>query len=236
VLATLPLAGGGSHAMSVAGRWAAVAVPVWPAWPGWPVERGTWRARVRDLSARLLLFAARPDLAAGLDASVVERAKKGDPDAFAEVVRHFDARLRVLAFRLMGDAARTDDVLQEAYVKAFRSLPRFRGDASLGTWLYRITYNACLDELRRGRTVVPLDEASRLASTRTDPADLVLTRRDLAAALDQLPPEQRAAVVLVDAEGLDYTEAGEILGIPRGTVGSRLNRAHASLRRMLEAS
>jgi RNA polymerase sigma-70 factor (ECF subfamily) len=201
---------------------------------GVPASVPRWWNRLRTMVAGLLL-ASGADVPADVDPSVLARARKADPDAFAELVGHYDGRLRALAFRLLGDAARTDDVLQEAYVKAFRSLDRFRGEASLGTWLYRITYNACLDELRRGRPVVPLEEASRHAGQQSDPADTAVTRSDLAAALAQLPADQRAAVVLVDAQGMDYAEAGEILGIPRGTVASRLNRAHASLRRLLAA-
>ena len=201
---------------------------------GVPAPMPRWWDRLRALVAGLVL-ASGPEVSADVDPSVLARARQADPDAFAELVTHYDGRLRALAFRLLRDAAGTDDVLQEAYVKAFRSLDRFRGDASLGTWLYRITYNACLDELRRGRPVVPLEEASHHATQHSDPADTAVARSDLDAALGQLPPAQRAAVVLVDAQGMGYAEAGEVLGIPRGTVASRLNRAHASLRRLLAA-
>ena len=201
---------------------------------GVPAPAARWWSSLRHLVTGLLL-ASRPQVATDVDPSVVARARGGDPAAFTDLVRHYDGRLRALAFRLLGDAPRTDDVLQEAYVKAFRSLDRFRGDASLGTWLYRITYNACLDELRRGRPVVPLEEASPHAAVSSDPAGTAVARRDLAAALAQLPADQRAAVVLVDAEGMDYAEAAEVLGIPKGTVASRLHRAHATLRRLLAA-
>jgi RNA polymerase sigma-70 factor (ECF subfamily) len=93
--------------------------------------------------------------------TVVERAKRGDDASFRALVLHYDRGLRSLAFRLLGSRERMDDALQEAYANAFRALPGFRGAASLGTWLYRIAYNACLDELERGRRVVtlPLDAA-----------------------------------------------------------------------------
>src|ERR671922_504516 len=101
-----------------------------------------------------------------LTGAVLEDAKRGDPSAFANVIRHYDRGLRSLAYRLLGDRDRMDDALQEAYLKAFRALPRFRGDAKLGTWLYRITYNACLDELARARKAAhaPLDELVGQAS------------------------------------------------------------------------
>ena len=108
---------------------------------------------------------------------LVARARAGDGAAFGAVLRHYDGRLRALAFRLLGDPARTDDVLQEAYVKAYRALPRFRGEADLGTWLYRIAYNACLDELRRGRGHdLPLEAADLAAAPGADPGERAAER------------------------------------------------------------
>jgi RNA polymerase sigma-70 factor, ECF subfamily len=187
----------------------AVALPV-------PVWRGVFRA-------------------AEVDGSVVARARRGDQAAFAEIVREYDDRLRGLAYRLLGDRDRMDDVLQEVYVKAFRSLPRFKGASALGTWLYRITYNACMDDLRRHPQATS-GEPEMLASVADPgpgPAELAVERNDLAFALDRLPPDQRAAVLLVDAYGLDYREAAGVLGVRAGTIGSRLSRAHATLRETL---
>jgi RNA polymerase sigma-70 factor (ECF subfamily) len=169
-----------------------------------------------------------------LDSRIVRRAQRGDQRAFVQLVRHYDDGLRALAYRLLGDRDRMDDALQEAYVNAFRALPRFRGEAELGTWLYRIAYNACLDELRRTRTVVPLDSVRERADPSSPPDERVAARGDLGAALDALQPEDRAAVLLVDAQGFDYRSAAEILSVPEGTVASRLNRARAALRRHLD--
>ncbi len=186
-----------------------------------------------------LLFAARrteplPDA----DPQLVRQAQQGDARAFADIVRHYEPRLRALAYRLLEDRDLTDDVLQEAFVRAFKSLGRFRGDSSFGTWLYRITYNACIDELRRRRKVVPLfdRETSDDTDTRSGPEETAIERGDLVAALASLPPDLRAAVILVDADGLDYAAAGEVLGVPAGTVGSRLNRARAVLRLALRVT
>jgi RNA polymerase sigma-70 factor (ECF subfamily) len=160
-----------------------------------------------------------------------------DATAFVDLVRRHDRALRALAWRLLGDRDRMDDVLQEAYVKAFRALPTFRGDAdaSPGTWLYRITYNACMDELRRQRRVVllPLDDAIGRPDPAGDVGDRVVRSQRLAAAIDALPPDHRAAVLLVDGEGFDYASAADVLGIPEGTVRSRLSRARARLRAAL---
>jgi RNA polymerase sigma-70 factor, ECF subfamily len=175
------------------------------------------------------MHAARLDV----DQHVVVRARRGDQHAFAELIRHYDEGLRALAYRLLGDRDRMDDALQEAYLKAFRALPKFRGDATLGTWLYRIAYNACLDELKRTRDVVPLDSVREHLDPRPTVAEALSTRSSLARALTQLSLEDRATVMLVDAEGFDYDSAATILGVPSGTVASRLNRARVLLRRSL---
>lgn len=163
------------------------------------------------------------------------RAAAGDPDAFWSLVRPHDQMLRALAYRLVGDRDLMDDVLQEAYLKAFRALPSLRGRQAVGSWLYRIVYNVSMDQLRRGRraAMVPLEEVPDQPDPAPDPGELTARRGDLAAALDTLPPEMRAAVHLVDAEGLSYEEAGAIIGVPRGTVASRLSRAREVLRRAL---
>jgi RNA polymerase sigma-70 factor (ECF subfamily) len=173
-------------------------------------------------------------MARDLDPRILRRARRGDQRAFAQLVRHYDDGLRALAYRLLGDRDRMDDALQEAYVDAFRSLPGFRGDSELGTWLYRIAYNACVDELRRTRTVVPLDSVRERADRASGPDERVATGGDLGTALAALAPEDRASVLLVDAQGFDYRSAAEILGVPEGTVASRLNRARAALRRHLD--
>ena len=159
------------------------------------------------------------------------RAGRLDAEAFIELVARDDLGHRRLAFRLLGDRDRMDDVLQEAYERAFRALPSFRGDASLETWLYRIVYHACIDDLRGRRAHEPLEEwDERLVAIPAAPEE----RLDLAAALASLPPELRAVVLVVDAEGLSYAEAAVVLGTPAGTVASRLSRARAHLQTALK--
>ena len=163
------------------------------------------------------------------------RTDPGDADRFAEIVAEHDRPLRALAFRLLGDREAMDDVLQEAYAKAFRALPRFRGEATTGTWLYRIVYNACLDQLRRERRAAELPRDPPPPASAPDPGESAARREALAAALAALVPDQRAAVLLVDAEGFDYPSAAQVLGVRVGTLASRLSRARASLRRALAA-
>ena len=156
-----------------------------------------------------------------------------DPDAFVAMLKEHDRLLRSLVYRLMGDRDLMDDVLQEVYLKAFRARASFRGEASTATWLYRIAYNACLDELRKKGRWQPAELDEELADPRPDPGDEVALRGDMAAALDALPVEQRAAILLVDLHGLDYAAAGAVLGAGAGTVGSRVSRGRAALRRIL---
>jgi RNA polymerase sigma-70 factor (ECF subfamily) len=172
---------------------------------------------------------------AEVEPRVLERARAGDQGAFTALIRHYDRGLRALAYRLLGDRDRMDDALQEAYLRAFRALPSFRGSSGVGTWLYRIAYNACVDELERSRrtAVVSLEDAPERSDGRPDLADRIVGRTELAEALAELAPDDRAAVMLVDAQGFDYAGAGEVLGVPAGTIASRLNRARTALRRTL---
>jgi RNA polymerase sigma-70 factor, ECF subfamily len=162
------------------------------------------------------------------------RARQGDAEAFMELIAPFDSDHRALAYQILGDRHRMDDALQEAYLKAYRGFAGFDGRAAIGTWLYRIVYNACIDELRRGGRVVqlPLEQVSHLSSP-FDPGKEAASRHGLACALRSLTPELRAVVVLIYIHGLDYGTVSEIIGISVGTVASRLHRARGILRSAL---
>ena len=173
---------------------------------------------------------------ADIEPAIVERAWRGDERAFAVLVEHHSPMLRALAVRMLGDAPSVDDALQEAFVKAFRALPTFRGASRVSTWLYRICHNVCADELRRRRRVAACSndvDLSTVASAGGE--ERVLDREVLSRALDVLSPELRATVVLVYVEGFDYAAAAEALCVPRGTIASRIARARVVLRRHLEA-
>jgi len=151
-----------------------------------------------------------------------------------ELLADHGRQLRALALRLLGDPALVDDALQEAYFRAFRALPQFRGESSPATWLHRIVHNVCMDELRRRRRQAekPFDE-SMVNAAAADAFDFSVDRADLRAGLAGLPPELRAAIVLVHGYGMGYTAAARMLGIPPGTVASRIFRARAALRQSL---
>ena len=164
--------------------------------------------------------------------ALIDQARSGDKAAFSDLIRTHDHKMRGLAFQLTGNQHAMDDVLQEAYLKAYRAMPRFRGDSAFGTWLYRIVYNSCIDYQRASarRDAVSFETVGDLADPQAF-EDQVADAQTVAQALRVLPPGYMAAIVLVDAEGLSYTEAGSVLGVPVGTVASRLNRARASIRR-----
>lgn len=169
-----------------------------------------------------------------LPRGVVRAACRGDHRAFRRLVDRYDDGLRRLAFHLLGSREAMDDVLQEAYLSAYRGLPQFRGESEVGTWLYRIAYTSCLQRLRRKERLEPTEdrELEALAAPEPDPADEVEQRDEVHRALAALSPEQCAAVLLVHRDGFSYADTAEILGVPVGTVASRV----AGARRILEKS
>ena len=167
------------------------------------------------------------------DERLLESARGGDHAAFTTLLRRHDDQMRALAWSVLRDRSAMDDVLQDAYLKAYRNLDRFRGDSRFSTWLHRIVYRTCLDHLRRRREVVGLvddDDPPGPAGPQGD----VDERLALQQALETLDPETAAALVLVDRDGHSYEEAGVVLGIPAGTVASRLHRGRRALRAGLD--
>ena len=138
-----------------------------------------------------------------------------------------------MCFRLAGNAADAADATQEALLAVVRGLPRFDGRAAFSTWSYRVATNACLDELRRRRRRpdpgLPDDDALLGADPSSPVDEVVIGEMTVDAALQELPPEFRAAVVLRDVCALDYAEIAEVLGIPAGTVRSRIARGRSLL-------
>jgi RNA polymerase sigma-70 factor (ECF subfamily) len=173
-----------------------------------------------------------------VDPGVLAAAQHGDDEAFVDIMRHYDRQLRIVAFHVLNDRQLMDDVLQDVTLRVYRSLARFRGESSLGTWLCHVTYHACCDAMARAGRLQPMspDELPDLPDPAPDPAETLATRTALADAFAALPPEQRLAVLLVDREGYDYTTTATILGVPMGTLASRLNAARATLRRNLTSS
>ena len=168
------------------------------------------------------------------DAELVTAAQRGDRAALDRLLRRHVDRVHGLSRRLMGSEADAADAAQEALIAAVRGLPRFDGRSTFSTWLYRITTNSCLDELRRrSRRPDPMADLPEPRPGGATMASVVADRLDIDSALRSLPVEFRAAVVLRDLCELDYAEIADVLGIPPGTVRSRIARGRAGLSRAL---
>jgi RNA polymerase sigma-70 factor (ECF subfamily) len=166
------------------------------------------------------------------DARLVRRAAGGDRDAFGELVERHRDRVWAIALRMCRDPDDAEDVLQETFLAAWRSIGRFGGRSALSTWLYRIAVNTSYDVLARRRPAAALDAVAEPAAP-VDRVEQSAQRRAIEDALAGLPEEFRAIAVLCDVLGLTPGEAAEVLEIPEGTAKSRLFRARAAVARAL---
>jgi len=169
---------------------------------------------------------------------VIQACQRGDDEAFRVLFETHKDRVYSIALRYAGDAATAMDIAQETFLKLLSSIQQFRGDSSFESWLYRMVVNSCLDHHRRKRRFLPLvDEMLDLFRTSSDGALQEMLRDEqeerVQQVVAQLPEEQRIVVVLRYTEGLSYEDIAEVLGCRRGTVASRLNRAHKALERRL---
>lgn len=163
---------------------------------------------------------------------------------FEDLVSEHRSHLYGVALRVVSDPTLADDVVQETFIRAWRGLPRFRGDSSIGTWLHRIAMNTALTARKRAARVsgAPLESIGQVAAIPTperDPercGEVLDLRLELRTALDGLPVGQRAVVVLKDIEGWSHAEIAKHLGITESAAKVRLHRAHRRLARSLEAS
>jgi RNA polymerase sigma-70 factor (ECF subfamily) len=183
-----------------------------------------------------------------LDQALVERAQRGDKKAFGLLVSKYQRKLGRLLSRLIRDPAEVEDVTQEAFIKAYRALPSFRGDSAFYTWLYRIGVNTAKNYLvsqgRRAPTTTEFDseeaetfeEGDQLRDINT-PEHLLLSKQigeTVNAAMEALPEELRTAIMLRELEGLSYEEIAAIMDCPIGTVRSRIFRAREAVSAKLQ--
>ncbi|MYR07672.1 RNA polymerase sigma factor SigM [Gordonia sp. SID5947] len=170
------------------------------------------------------------------DSELLAAHTAGDPAAFRALISRHERYLWAVAVRTTRDPDDAADALQEALLNAHRNASRFRGDAQVRSWLHRVVVNACFDKLRRNTARVsvelPEEDAPDL-SDGIDPADRVVFRLDITAALAALPEHQRLAVVAVDVEGFSVAETAALLGVAPGTVKSRCARGRAELAKLL---
>ena len=182
----------------------------------------------------------------GDDDRLIADCLKGQTAAFGELVRRYQDRLFNTVFRLVDSAEDAQDVVQEAFLHAYQSLDRFKGESQFFTWLYRIAVNSAIGLKRKQRIVVSLHGDREGQGGVPEPhdvselsqPDLVLERADeerrIQAALNRLSPEHRAVLILKDLEDQKYETMAEILQVPIGTIRSRLHRARLELREVLE--
>lgn len=174
---------------------------------------------------------------------LIERASRGDPFAFNALMAAHEKRMYAVALRMFGNREDAQDCLQEAMLRIYRSIGNFKGQSSFATWVYRITMNSCLDELRRKKNKqstsldglldqgwAPMDEGE----TPEKHAMRTELRRELKRAIRELPEDMRSAVILRDVQGFSYEEIAQVLNVHVGTVKSRISRAREKLRGKLK--
>jgi len=174
--------------------------------------------------------------------ALIARAVRGEVEAWSVLVTHHRPTVLRTARHLLGDPDAAEDAAQDVFVRMQSSLARFRGDADLTTWLYRVTLNVCRDRLRRARVrpgEVDIDRHPPGPELRVEPrpdeaVDRGRTRAAVRAAIDRLPPDQRDAVLMRFIDDLPYEEIARLSGVPQGTVASRVFRALERLGRELE--
>ncbi len=170
------------------------------------------------------------------DADLVARVLLDDDHhAFAELVRNHQSTVRGLLRNLTrGDAATADDLAQETFLRAYKNIRSFRGEAKFSTWLYRIAYNCFREEARKRKELVGIDETQLEAEPDPQTVDPAL-KQDLMQALQLLPLHERSAVVLCCQNGLSHDEASRVLDIPLGTVKTNVLRGREKLKKILSA-
>jgi RNA polymerase sigma-70 factor (ECF subfamily) len=180
------------------------------------------------------------------DEELVARATAGDLESFNQLVARWERPIHALAYRTLGRDEDARDVVQEAFLRAYRGLRGFKGEAKFSSWLYRITLNLCRDWVRRERRAALVQppegtDAVDLADERAAPTESVeelVARREMSKAVSramaELPEEQRNAILLKEYHGLTFQEIADMLGCPLSTVKTRLYQGLSVLRRRLE--
>ena len=174
----------------------------------------------------------------GKDHEVIEGCQRGDHEAFRALFETHKDKVYSIALRYSGDHAAAMDIAQEAFLKLLSRIQTFRGESSFESWLYRLVVNSCLDYRRRGRRLIAAVE--NVLDAMRSPGETVLEdllraefQEGVQQVIGKLSPEQRIVVILRYTEDLSYEQIAEVLGCSRGTVASRLNRAHKMLERRL---
>ncbi|MBQ8299990.1 MAG: sigma-70 family RNA polymerase sigma factor [Clostridia bacterium] len=180
------------------------------------------------------------------DEELVKKVKNGDVDAFEQIITKYEKKIFGLIYNMLRNENEVEDVAQEVFIKVYKNLDKFHGDSSLYTWIYKIATNLCLDQIKKRKEVIYIDEKLQLDDGEVDfqlPSDEKLQdeiyeqkelKQKLEKCIDKLPERQKTMIVLRDIKGLSYDEIAEILDLKLGTVKSQINRARLKLKELLE--
>ena len=173
-----------------------------------------------------------------IDGRIIEACQQGDRAAFQLLFETYKDKVFSIAVYSSGDRSLADDITQQIFLKLFTAIRQFRGDSEFTTWLYRLVVNACLDERRRRRRLLPWGETVEMRKTgERKPQEKQYARREVSeavqAAIAELKPKFRLPILLKYIEGLSYEEIASVTGCSKGTVASRLNRGHSQLAKRL---
>lgn len=180
------------------------------------------------------------------DEELVEGVKKGNIDAFEDIVKKYENKVYGIVFHMMKNQNEVEDLAQEVFLKVYKNLDRFKGDSSLYTWIYKITVNLCLDELKKRKNIIYLDEKISVEDGEIDkelPSNERLQeelyedkelKENLHRCINKLPDKQKMMIVLRDIKGFSYDEIAEITNNKIGTVKSQINRARLKLKELLD--
>mgnify|MGYP001118794884 FL=1 len=178
---------------------------------------------------------------------LVDRARMGDVEAFEQLIESCQKKVFNIAFRMIGNYDDANELAQEVFLKAFRSINKFKGDSLFSTWIYKVTANVCLDEIRRRkkRMVFSLDEdmefndgeVKRQIPDSSPTPDITAETNEIKNAVNksiqELPEDYKSVIILRDIQGFSYDEISRIVNCPEGTVKSRINRARQALKKIL---
>lgn len=165
------------------------------------------------------------------ESELVAACAQEAPGAFQELLSRYRRPAVALAYQMLGNMEEAEDVAQEAFVRVFQAIPRFRGQASFSTWLFRIVTNLCLGARRRRHVTVELESVQEPRGS-DNPSDQVTEALVTQQVLRAMNPDYRAILLLRDQEGLSYEDIAETLRLPLGTVRSRLSKARTSFRQL----
>lgn len=184
-----------------------------------------------------------------IEKELIKKSQKGDIESFEKLISNYQKKVFNIAFGMMHNHDDAYDISQEVFIRVFKSIRKFKGQSSFSTWLYRITTNACLDELRKrknNKNIISIDQEIQLEDGEVfrqieddgPTPELVAERNELREiireAISKLSDEHKEVIVLRDIQGFSYDDIAEIIKCPQGTVKSRINRARRMLKEILK--